>query len=128
MKELKMGRNLRPSFNNNGGFLSGLAYGGLFYVLGRGKEPWTLKHGHMDHEALQIKGQKKAKPIDYPKPDGKLTFDILTSVSLTGTNHEENQPAHLTLKDDSVPVKVNLELYDGPEQRYCPAGQFILFN
>lgn len=70
----------------------------------------------------RLKPAAECKPIDYPKPDGKITFDILTSVSLTGTNHEDNQPAHLTLKDDTVPVKVNLGTYDGPEGRFCPAG------
>lgn len=122
-KELKAARNIRPSFNTRAGWIGGMAYAGLFYILGRGVEPWTLKHGHPDHEALNIKGQSKAQPIDYPKSDGKLTFDLLTSVALTGTNHEENQPSHLTLKDDNVPVNINLELYDGPEQRYCPAGK-----
>lgn len=69
----------------------------------------------------KLKEAKDFKPIDYPKPDGKLTFDILTSVSLTGTNHEEDQPAHLTLLNDDIPTDVNLPLYDGPEGRYCPA-------
>lgn len=74
-----------------------------------------------------MKPASECKPIDYPKPDGKITFDILTSVSLTGTNHEDNQPAHLTLKDDSVPVQINLDKYDGPEGRFCPAGKLIIY-
>lgn len=74
----------------------------------------------------KIKPKKDSKPIEYPKPDGVLTFDILTSVSLTGTNHEENQPPHLTLLNDNVPTEVNLQVYDGPEGRYCPAGKFRL--
>ena len=75
-----------------------------------------------DHECLQP--AKDCKPIDYPKPDGKISFDILTSVSLTGTNHDHDQPAHLTLKNDAVPVERNLAVFDGPEARFCPAGEF----
>lgn len=74
-----------------------------------------------DNKKLLKAGQ--AKPIDYPKPDGKISFDLLSSVALTGTNHEGDQPAHLTLKDDSVPVNINLAEYDGPEARFCPAGE-----
>lgn len=74
-----------------------------------------------DHECL--KPAKESKPIEYPKPDGKISFDLLTSVALTGTNHEGDQPPHLTLKDDTVPVKKNLAIYDGPEGRFCPAGK-----
>ncbi|CAJ0578878.1 unnamed protein product, partial [Mesorhabditis spiculigera] len=123
MKELKATRNVRPSFNTSLGYWGGLAYSGLFYVIGRGMEPWTLHHGKPDHEKIIAKDQ--AKPIAYDtKADNKLTFDLLNSVSLTGTNHEENQPSHLTLKDDSVPVDVNLKKYDGPEARFCPAGVY----
>lgn len=74
----------------------------------------------MDH--AQLKPAAECTPIEYPKPDGVVSFDLLTSVSLTGTNHDHDQPAHLTLMDDSVPVNQNLKLYDGPEQRFCPAG------
>lgn len=70
----------------------------------------------------KTKPAKNSTPIEYPKPDGVLTFDLLTSVSLTGTNHEEDQPVHLTLLDDNIPTEVNLPVYDGPEGRYCPAG------
>jgi len=87
-------------------------------VLG-GNVPWTLHHQHADNETLKPASQ--CKPIVYPKPDGKLTFDRLTSVFISNTNHGENQPPHLTLKDASVPVDVNLRTYAGPEGRYCPA-------
>lgn len=73
----------------------------------------------------KLKPAKEATPIEYPKPDGKISFDLLSSVALTGTNHEGDQPPHLTLKDDTVPVKKNLAIYDGPEQRFCPAGEYI---
>ncbi|KIH47452.1 electron-transferring-flavoprotein dehydrogenase [Ancylostoma duodenale] len=125
-KEMKATRNIRPSFNTSFGWIGGMLYSGLFYVLGRGMEPWTLHHGKPDNEKLMKKDE--CKPIDYPKPDNEITFDLLTSVALTGTNHEENQPSHLTLKDDSVPEKINLPLYDGPEQRFCPAGQFYILT
>jgi len=121
-KELKKSRNVRPSFNNKYGWIVGTAYTGLFFVFGRGIEPWTLHHGKPDNEKIEPK--EKYTPIDYPKPDNKLTFDLLSSVALTGTNHEENQPSHLTLKDDDVPEDVNLKLYDGPESRFCPAGVY----
>jgi electron-transferring-flavoprotein dehydrogenase len=87
-----------------------------------GKFPWTLHHRHADHECL--KPAAECVPIDYPKPDGKLTFDRLSSVFISNTNHEENQPVHLTLKDPSLPVKLNLAKYAGPEARYCPAGVY----
>jgi len=85
------------------------------------RTPWTLKL-HADHS--QIGRKEHYAPIDYPKPDGKLTFDRLGSVFISNTNHEEDQPIHLTLKDAEVPIKVNLALYDAPEQRYCPAGVY----
>ena len=91
------------------------------FVL-RGHIPWTLRRDKADHEYLKPAAQ--CKPIDYPKPDGKLTFDRLSSVFISNTNHEENQPAHLTLKDASVPVSINLAQYAGPEARYCPAGVY----
>lgn len=76
----------------------------------------------------QLKPAKDCTPIEYPKPDGQISFDLLSSVALSGTNHEHDQPAHLTLKDDSVPVNRNLSIYDGPEQRFCPAGQYCDFH
>ncbi|TCF98375.1 electron transfer flavoprotein-ubiquinone oxidoreductase [Paraburkholderia strydomiana] len=90
--------------------------------LFKGKVPWTLHHKHHDHEML--KPASLCQPIDYPKPDGKLTFDRLSSVFISNTNHEENQPVHLTLKDASLPVKVNLSTYAGPEARFCPAAVY----
>lgn len=75
-------------------------------------------------DAKQLKPAKDCTPIEYPKPDGKISFDLLSSVALSGTNHEHDQPPHLTLKDDSIPVNYNLAIYDGPEQRFCPAGNY----
>ena len=83
--------------------------------------PWTLRH-HPDH--TRLKRKEHVQPIDYPKPDGKLTFDRLGSVFISNTNHEEDQPVHLTLKDADIPIEVNLAEYDAPEQRYCPAGVY----
>ena len=77
-----------------------------------------------DHTCL--KPASEFEPIDYPKPDNEITFDLLSSVALTGTNHDHDQPSHLTLMDDTVPVKTNLTLYDGPEGRFCPAGKLTL--
>jgi electron-transferring-flavoprotein dehydrogenase len=118
--ELHRARNFKPWMSK--GLLTGTVMVGLDQIVFGGKAPWTLHHNHSDNESLVKKGA--ATPITYPKPDGVLTFDRLSSVFLSGTNHEENQPAHLTLKDASVPVNVNLELYDAPEQRYCPAGVY----
>ena len=95
---------------------------GIDQIVFGGQAPWTLHHRHADHETLMRKTE--ARPIEYSKPDGIITFDRLSSVFLSNTNHEENQPCHLTLKDAAVPIKVNLELYDGPEARYCPAGVY----
>ncbi len=117
--ELKAVRNVRPSFQK--GLLAGTLYSGLDLKLLKGRAPWTLGHHH-DHESLVP--ADKAPKIDYPKPDGTLTFDRLTSVSLSNTNHEEDQPVHLRLTETSVAVDHNLALYDAPEQRYCPAGVY----
>ena len=121
-KELKSVRNVRPSFHTPLGLYGGLAYTGIVYYLLRGREPWTFRHGAPDYAALRPASQCQA--IDYPKPDGKISFDLLASVALTGTNHEADQPAHLTLKSDEIPVERNLVVYDGPEQRFCPAGVY----
>jgi len=121
-RELVSVRNVRPSFHSPLGLYGGLLYTGLFYVLGRGKEPWTLKHPGTDYGSL--KPAQESAQIDYPKPDGKISFDLLGSVALTGTNHEGDQPPHLTLSDDTVPVKQNLAVFDGPEGRFCPAGVY----
>lgn len=123
-KDLHKVRNARPSLSKFGLKL-GTIYAGLdmwLNNLGLGfLVPWTFDN-HTDHDRL--KPAKDMPKIDYPKPDGVLTFDKLTSVSFSGTNHEENQPIHLTLKDDAVPVATNLALYDGPENRFCPAGVY----
>ncbi|XP_016140595.1 electron transfer flavoprotein-ubiquinone oxidoreductase, mitochondrial [Sinocyclocheilus grahami] len=121
-KELYAVRNIRPSFHNYFGLYGGMLYTGIFYWVLRGKEPWTLKHNGLD--SAQLKPAKDCAPIEYPKPDGKISFDLLSSVALSGTNHEHDQPPHLTLKDDRVPVAQNLAVYDGPEQRFCPAGVY----
>ncbi|WP_430437604.1 electron transfer flavoprotein-ubiquinone oxidoreductase [Oceanibaculum nanhaiense] len=118
-QELRGVRNIRPAFHN--GMWAGLAYSAVDTYLLRGKAPWTFRN-HADHP--QLKKASECTPIDYPKPDGKITFDKLSSVFISNTNHEENQPAHLTLRDKSVPIEVNLALYDAPEQRYCPAGVY----
>ncbi|MFH1605560.1 MAG: electron transfer flavoprotein-ubiquinone oxidoreductase [Pseudomonadota bacterium] len=117
--ELYRVRNIRPSFH--WGFWGGLAYSAIDTFLFRGKAPWTL-HNHDDHTAL--KKAADCPRIDYPKPDGKISFDKLSSLYLANVNHEENQLSHLTLKDAAVPVNLNLALYAGPEQRYCPAGVY----
>ncbi|MGB0570548.1 MAG: 4Fe-4S dicluster domain-containing protein [Alphaproteobacteria bacterium] len=122
--ELRKARNFRPSFKF--GLFMGTLLSGLDQVVLRGHAPWTLKHGHADHETLEPKSQHK--PIDYPKPDGKVSFDKLSSVFISNTNHEENQPPHLTLKDPDVPITVNLELYDAPEQRFCPASVYEILT
>lgn len=120
-KDLYKVRNIRPSFHTSLGLYGGVLYSGFSIFVG-GREPWTLSHGGPDHTKLKPAAQCQA--IEYPRPDGKLTFDLLSSVALTGTNHEGDQPAHLTLKDDNVPVQNNLEIYAGPESRYCPAGVY----
>ena len=118
--ELLGARNVRPAFK--WGLLAGTLYTGIDQVLLRGHAPWTLKLGHVDHKSLRKASE--SKPIEYPKADGAVTFDRLTNVSFSATNHEEDQPIHLTLRDASVPVEVNLAEYDAPEQRYCPAGVY----
>jgi electron-transferring-flavoprotein dehydrogenase len=117
--ELYRVRNIRPAFR--WGLWAGLLYAGLDTYLFRGKAPWTLRH-HADHDSLLPADQ--APKIDYPKPDGEVSFDRLSSVFISNTNHEEDQPCHLTLKDAEAPIAVNLALYDAPEQRYCPAGVY----
>jgi electron-transferring-flavoprotein dehydrogenase len=121
--ELHKVRNIRPSFHK--GLWMGIAYSALDTYLFAGKAPWTFRI-HADHDQL---GKAADYPkIAYPKPDGVISFDKLTSVFISNTNHEENQPAHLTLKDEGVPVSVNLALYDAPEQRYCPAGVYEIVD
>jgi electron-transferring-flavoprotein dehydrogenase len=120
--ELKAVRNAEPAVARWGGTI-GTIFAGIDMWLNffRIPTPWTLRH-HPDH--TQIGRKEHYAPIPYPKPDGKLTFDRLSSVFISNTNHEEDQPVHLTLKDAEVPITVNLALYDAPEQRYCPAGVY----
>ena len=117
--ELYKVRNIRPAFAK--GLWMGMGYAALDTYLLRGRAPWTFHH-HADHTCL--KPAAEAPKIEYPKPDNVVSFDRNSSVYLSGTNHEENQPVHLTLKDTSVPIEHNLALYDSPEQRYCPAGVY----
>ena len=117
--ELHKVRNIRPAFQK--GLWMGLTNGALESYVLRGMAPWTFGH-HKDHE--QLGNMKDYAKIDYPKPDNEVTFDRLSSVFLSSTYHEENQPAHLKLKDESIPIELNLVQYDAPEQRYCPAGVY----
>ncbi len=123
-EDLARVRNVKPGLRL--GLWLGTAYGGLdmwLNCLGLGfLVPWTLKHGKPDHECL--KPAALCRRIAYAKPDGVLTFDRLSSVFVSNTNHEEDQPVHLTLGDAAIPVAVNLKEYDAPEQRYCPAGVY----
>lgn len=121
-KELKEVRNMRPSFHNPLGLYGGVAYSGLEAFILKGRAPWTLKHKVADHSATKPADQYPK--IEYPKPDGKITFDILTSVSRTGTNHEEDQPVHLQVKDWDAHTDVAYPKYQGLENRFCPAGVY----
>ena len=118
--ELHRARNFKP-WMSKGLYVGSLMFG-IDQVVLRGKAPWTLRHKGPDH--AQIRPAAEFSKIDYPKADGKLTFDRLSSVFVSNTNHNEDQPAHLTLKDQSIPVKVNLAQYAGPEARYCPAAVY----
>jgi electron-transferring-flavoprotein dehydrogenase len=118
--ELYRARNFKPWMSK--GLYTGTLMVGIDQIVFGGKAPWTLHHAHADHETLLKKTD--AQPIAYPKPDGVLAFDRLTNLSFSGVSHNEDQPAHLTLKDPAVPIRVNLALYDAPETRYCPAGVY----
>jgi electron-transferring-flavoprotein dehydrogenase len=118
-EELYRVRNIKPAFH--WGLFPAMLYSAVDTYLFRGKAPWTFKH-HSDHTSLKLAAD--CKPIEYPKPDGVLTFDKLSSVFLSNTNHQEGQPVHLTLKDSTVPTRVNYQLYAGLEERYCPAGVY----
>ena len=118
--ELHRARNFKPAMSK--GLWMGALMVGIDQKLLGGKAPWTLHHDHADHETLRP--ATECERITYPKPDGVLTFDRLSSVFLSNTNHEENQPIHLTLKDAGVPVALNLAKFGGPEARYCPAGVY----
>ena len=122
--ELHQSRNFKQWFkqgNTVGTLMTGVEQW-LLPKLGVKSPPWTIHRKHADHERLHAAAQ--VEPINYPKPDGTLTFDRLSSVFISSTNHEENQPAHLTLKNPSIPVSVNLARYAGPEARYCPAAVY----
>ena len=119
-KELWAARNFRPGFKF--GLWIGTLLAGLDQLVLRGRAPWTLRHRGRDHDSLDTKD--KAVPIAYDKPDGVVSFDRLSSVQLANTNHEEDQPVHLQLRDPAVAIDVNLARYDAPEQRYCPAGVY----
>ncbi len=119
-EELHVARNFKPWMSK--GLYLGTLMVGIDQVVFRGKAPWTLHHTHADHECL--KPAAECQPIIYPKPDNVLTFDRLSSVFISNTNHNEHQPAHLTLKNANVPTEVNLAKYAGPESRYCPAGVY----
>lgn len=122
--ELFQARNFKPWMAK--GFKLGSIMFGIDQILFGGKAPWTLRHGMPDH--AKLKPAADCAPIDYPKPDGVLTFDRLSSVFLSSTNHEEDQPCHLRLKDESVAINVNLAMYDAPEQRFCPAGVYEILR
>ncbi len=122
-KELFQVRNLRPAFHH--GLWAGLLYSALDHYIFRGKAPWTFKY-KADH--LSLIPAKAAEKINYPKPDGKITFDKLSQVYLSGTKHREDEPNHLHLKDNSTAIKINLTCYDSPESRYCPAAVYEIIN
>jgi electron-transferring-flavoprotein dehydrogenase len=119
-EELHVARNFKPWMSK--GLYTGALMFGIDQLVFRGKAPWTLRNKHADHACLQPAAQ--CAPIDYPKPDNRLTFDRLSSVFISNTNHAEDQPSHLTLKNPDVPVQINLVDYAGPEARYCPAAVY----
>jgi electron-transferring-flavoprotein dehydrogenase len=118
--ELHRARNFKPYLDR--GLFTGAVLWGVDQIVLRGRAPWTLHRRQADHEKLLPAAA--CRPIDYPKPDGVLTFDKLSSVYLSNTNHAEDQPVHLQLRDPAIAVAVNLTRYAGPEQRYCPAGVY----
>lgn len=119
-RELHQARNFKPWMSK--GLITGSIMVGIDQLLFKGKAPWTLRHAKADHECLRPASE--FQPINYPKPDGKLTFDRLSSVFISNTNHEENQPSHLTLKNPTIPTSINLPKFAGPEARYCPAAVY----
>jgi len=119
-EELHKGRNFKPSMAL--GLRTGTLMVAIDQIVFRGKAPWTLRHRHADHQRLRPASD--FAPIAYPKPDNVLSFDRLSSVFISNTNHGEDQPIHLKLRSDTLPIQVNLARYDGPEQRYCPAGVY----
>lgn len=123
-KELYLARNLRPGFH--GGLWLGLANAAIDQFIFRGHAPWTMRFRHPDNESLQL--AKNSVEIRYPKPDGKITFNKLNQVFLSGTKHRESEPCHLLLKNPAIALEVNLALYQSPEQRYCPAGVYEIIQ
>ena len=119
-KELRNARNFRPGFKY--GLIIGTLLGAIDLNIFKGHAPWTLRLNHADHKAT-LKS-KECKKIIYQKPDNIITFDRLTNLSFSGTNHAENQPIHLKISDNSIPIEHNLKEYDSPEQLYCPAGVY----
>lgn len=119
-KELNKARNFKQWFKK--GRTVATIMTGVEQLLFQGKMPWTIHRTKADHECL--KPAAECAKIEYPKPDGKITFDRLSSVFISNTNHDENEPIHLTLKNPDIPVDTNLKVYAGPEQRYCPAGVY----
>lgn len=124
-EELHVQRNFGPAQHKWGNII-GSAYAFIDINIFNGNLPWTLSDPKPDHEGMQLASE--AKKIDYPRPDGKLSFDKPSSVFLSNTNHEEDQPCHLTLKDDSLPMGINLTKWDEPAQRYCPAGVYEILE
>ena len=120
-EELRQARNFGPA-QHHFGMLGGSAFTWLDLNLFRGRLPFTLHNRTPDHASMQP--ASKARPIEYPKPDGKLSFDRLSSVYLSATNHEEDQPCHLVLEDSDVPIRENLPQFQEPAQRYCPAAVY----
>ncbi|KAJ3417178.1 hypothetical protein HDV05_006384 [Chytridiales sp. JEL 0842] len=121
--ELWAVRNVRPSFHSPLGVYGGLLYSGFETLISKGRVPWTFKHPHPDHATL--KPIKDVKPIEYPKPDGVISFELLENVSRTGTGHEEDQPIHLRLqRGPKEQLETNYAVYGGPEQKFCPAGVY----
>ena len=123
-QELKKARNFRPGFKY--GLIFGTILGALDQVIFKGNAPWTINLNHADH--LATKPINKVKKIVYDKPDGEITFDRLTNLSFSGTNHQENQPIHLKILNDSIPIKHNLPIYGSPEQLYCPTGVYEIIE
>jgi electron-transferring-flavoprotein dehydrogenase len=119
--ELYKSRNFGPIFHKFGALI-GAAFNAIDQLIFRGKLPFTLRHTTPDYACM--KPAADMPKIEYPKPDGKVSFDKLSSVFLSNTYHEEDQPCHLTLKDSSIPILQNLPMYDEPAQRYCPAGVY----
>jgi len=119
--ELYRDRNFGPALHKWGTIIGG-GYNTLDQNIFGGKLPLNIRDNTPDH--AKLKKASECEKIDYPKPDGVLSFDRLSSVALSNTFHEEDQPAHLTLKDQGVPIQINLAEYDAPEQRYCPAGVY----